>query len=321
MKLQQLRFFCEVAQSGFSISAAASTLFTSQPGISRQIGMLESELGVKLLVRRGNRILGLTDAGTQILAIATRVLDATEAMRRVAKDFSLPATGTLTVATTHTHARFTLAEVIGAFSKAFPNVDVRIMLGLPNQIAAWVSSGEADVGFSTRPATGLPGVALVRWDDVGHSLVAHESHPVLQHRRVTLENIVRYPIIAYDDSNEISRLLSEKFRAAGLSPRIVMRASDSDVIKTYVAAGLGIAVIATVAFAPKVDTSLRAVDMAALVKPTIAYAVVRTTMPMRKYVYDFLRMVSPRLAKSKIEAAIGVSLDSGNGRGSQTSGA
>lgn len=303
MKLQQLRFFCEVARSG-SVSSAAAALFTSQPGISRQIGLLESELGVLLLVRRGNRILGLTDAGKQIFSVATRVLDATEAMRRIARDFNEPASGTLTVATTHTHARFTLADVIGSFSRAFPAVDVSIKIGSPNQISAWVSAGEADVGFSTQPSTGLADVTIVRWNDVGHSLVAPKVHPILDERRVSLQAMARYPIIAYDEASEIGRLLSQKFRDAQLSPRIVMRANDSDVIKTYVAAGLGIAVIPTIAFVPATDVTLRAIDVKSLLKPTVAYALLRNTMPMRSYVYEFLRLVSPRLTRARIESAL-----------------
>lgn len=304
MKLQQLRFLCEVVDRGFNISRAAETLFTSQPGISRQIGMLEAELGVDLILRRGNKLVGLTAAGVQAVEFARSALTSVEAIGRIGREFNDPFQGSLTVATTHTHARYVLAQVIQDFAKRYPRVTVKIVQGSPNQIAEWIGSGSADIGIATRPTSNPVELALVHCYDVEHILIALPSHPLLRHGRITLAAMAKYPLIGYDDSYLISRRISEKFRAAGIEPNIVMRASDSDVIKSYVAAGLGVAIIPTLAFDRKVDRGLRARAIGDLFDHTVAYALIRKGLPLRAFTYDFLRLVSPRLTREAVDAQI-----------------
>lgn len=304
MKLQQLRLLCEVVDQGFSISRAADALHTSQPGISRHLGVLEAELGVELLVRRGNRLTGLTPAGAHVARHARTALGAVEAIRRAGEDFRSPSIGSLTIATNHTQARYVLARVLSAFSKRYPKVTVRILQGLPDQIAQWVHTGEADIGIATRPSEEFPDLALVHAYAIEHILVARAPHPLLNKRRITLADLAPHPLIGYDASYLINRQVTQKFRDAGLTPNIVVRASDSDVIKTYVAAGLGVAIIPEVAFNAKSDAPLRGKSLGDLFAPTVAYAVLRSGLPLRGYMYEFLEMLSPHLSRAAVEKAI-----------------
>ncbi|HEX4325564.1 MAG TPA: LysR substrate-binding domain-containing protein [Burkholderiales bacterium] len=304
MKLQQLKLLCEVADRGFSISRAADALFTSQPGISRHLGVLEAELGVELLLRRGNRLTGLTPAGAQVVKHARVALDAVESIRRTGEDFRSPSSGTLTIATNHTQARYVLARVLGGFGRRYPKVEVRILQGLPGQIAQWVRSGEADVGIATRPSEELPDLALVHAYAIEHILVARPKHPLLKLKKIRLADLALHPLIGYDSSYLISRQIAEKFRAAGLTPNIVVRASDSDVIKTYAAAGLGVAIIPAGAFDAKSDRELCGKTLGDLFEPTVAYAMLRRGLPLRGYMYEFLEMLSENLSRKLIDRGI-----------------
>lgn len=304
MKLQQLRFFCEVIDRGFNISRASETLHTSQPGISRQIGLLEEELGVELMRRSGNRLLGLTLAGSRVDEHARAVLKAIESIHLVGEEFNDPGRGSLTVATTHTHARYVLADVIRKFAKRYPAVSVKIMQGLPNQIADWVRTGEATIGLATHPAGDNSDLAFVDCYEVHHTLIVPQKHALLELRQLTLADLAQYPLISYDDGYQIARKLLAKFADAGLTPNIVMRASDSDVIKTYVAAGLGVAVIPTLAFNQSKDRSIRARSLGKVLEPTVACAILRPGVPPRSFMVDFLRLVSPTVTEAAIVAAV-----------------
>lgn len=304
MKLQQLRFFREVVERGFNISRAADALHTSQPGISRQIGLLEEELGVVLMQRSGNRLLGLSPAGVQVDEHVRALLKSVEAIQLVGQEFRDPNRGALTLATTHTHARYVLAEVIRKFARRYPDVRVKIVQGRPDQIAEWVRAGEATLGLATRPAGDTTGLAFVDCYEVQHVLIVPLRHELLASRAVTLAQIAKYPLIGYDDRYQLARYIEARFEGAGLSPNIMMRASDSDVIKTYVAAGLGVAVIPTLAYSAGKDRSIRSRSLGKAFAPTVACAILRSGLHPRAYLIDFLRLLSPKLTESAIKDAL-----------------
>lgn len=304
MKLQQLRYLCEVAANGFSVSAAAATLHTAQPGISKQILLLEEELGVELFVRRNNRLIALTRPGAEVVALARQMLQSAENIHAVTQDQRGRATGDLIVATTHTYARYLLPKVIKAFAQRYPDVRLAVWQGPPAQIVAMVEAGEADIGLSSRPPEVPESLATIPCYELKHSLVAPKGHAILGRRKITLAGLAAHPIIAWGLTHEIGRQIAACFAAARLSPRIVMRAIDSDVMKAYVAEGLGIAIVPTVAFDAKQDKSLGARSVDDLFERSITYATLRRNSYIRGYMFDFLELFSPALARANVEEAL-----------------
>ena len=314
MKLHQLRYLNEVIRRDFNISRAAAALHTSQSGISKQILLLEEEIGVEILVRGGNRITGLTATGAEVAAIARNILDQTENILRVGQDFHGPETGSLVVATNHTHARYVLPKVLKAFAKRYPNVSFKVRQGTPAQIVALVAEGDADVGIGTPPAQ-VPGdVALLPCYELKHCLIAPKRHPLLKRKSPTLAQIAAYPIISYDVTHQVGLRILEKFRAANLVPRFIMQAIDSDVMKAYVAANLGVAIIPSIAYQPRQDPLLGARDLGELIEPSTTYIALRNRNYLRGYIYDFIGLLSPALTRERVAKALNSKQDSRTGK-------
>jgi LysR family cys regulon transcriptional activator len=305
MTLQQLRYLCGVVDAELSISRAARLLHTSQPGISKQIQMLELEMGVDLLLRQGNRIVGLSDAGRAAHAVARRMLLDADHLKRIGDEHMHSASGGLVVATTHIQARYMLRDVIRRFTGQYPEVRLVLRQGSPEQIAGWVVCGEADIGIAGRPLRPAPELVLLPGKVIDRCVLALRDHPLLKSRtRLTLQAIAAHPIITLDASFAGGWAVRDAFQAAGITPNIVLSAIDVDVIKTYAELGLGVAIVPTVAFEPARDKKLGMRAASALFAPTITQIELRRGNYLRSYMVDFIGMVQPALNRAAIENAL-----------------
>jgi LysR family cys regulon transcriptional activator len=303
MNLRQLRYLHGIAAAGYNISRAATALHTSQPGISRQIQLLEQEIGVDILVRKGNRIVGVTEPGQAILDVAQRMLHDAENLRRIGEDFTRKESGRLVVATTHLHARYVLRDVIRDFIRRHPEVQLVLRQGSPVQTADLVAAGDADIGISSKPAEARPDLVTLPCLKLERSVITRSRHPLLAEKRLTLRVIARYPLITLDQSLAGGAAVLQAFEAAGIKPNIVLSAIDADVIKTYVELGLGIAILPSIAYEPKRDRTLRAIDAARLFEPTVTCIEIRRENYLRSYMLDFIRSIAPQWSRETIEQA------------------
>lgn len=304
MNLQQLRAVRETARQRFNLTEVAQALHTTQPAISRQIRELEQELGVELFTRHGKRLTGHTDAGREIVPIVERLLQEQTNLRTAAADFRSRDAGELVVATTHTQARYALPRVVARFRGKFPHVKLAFHQSEPQRIVDAVRSGEADIGIATESlarATDLLSFPCYTWN---HVVVAPPDHPLAGVRRPTLQELARYPIVTYEVIFTGRPHIDEAFARANVTPDIVLTALDSDVIKTYVREGLGIGIIAAMAFDPRADSDLIAIDAAHLFASNITRLAIRRGVALRSYVYDFIELFAPTLTRAVIGQAL-----------------
>ncbi len=304
MKLQQLRFACEVARRGLNVSAAAQALHTSQPGVSRQIRELEDELGVEIFVRNGKRLAALTEPGRAVLAIAERMLADAANLRRAGEDFVVRDRGTLTLATTHTQARYALPRAVAAFKRRYPGVHLVIHQGNPTQICDQVAAGEADLCIATEQIADFPGLVALPCYQWNRCVVVPPRHALLRASPLTLEAIARYPIVTYDYAFANRSLVNRAFESRGLAPNVVLTAFDADVIKTYVELGLGVGIMAKMAFDPRRDRGLRAIDAAHLFPSSTTRLGIKRGAYLRRFAYDFIELFAPRLSREAVQTTV-----------------
>lgn len=304
MNLQQLRYVLEVARHKLSVSEAAEVLFTSQPGVSKQIRLLEEELGVEIFVRHGKRLTAITEPGHEVLRIAERMLREADNLRQIGQDFQNESSGRLVVATTHTQARYALPPVIGEFMRRYPKVQLHIHQGNPRQICEQVLAGEADIAIATEAAADLQDMVLLPCKQWNRSVIARKGHPILRESPLTLEAIARFPIITYDAAFAGRSLINKAFLARGLKPNIVLTAIDSDVIKTYVNMDLGVGIIANMAFDPLMDRELSAMDASHLFESSTTRIGLPRNTWLRGYAYAFIEMFAPQLTRHVVDSAL-----------------
>jgi len=304
MKLQQLRFLKEVAKRGLNVSGAAEALHTSQPGVSKQIRQLEEELGVDLLVRHGKRVVELTEPGRAILAVVERILQDTENLKQVAREFGSQGSGSLVIATTHTQARYALPPVVSRFTQRYPNVRLSLRQGSPGYIAELVRSGEADIAITTEAAELYQGLVLLPCYQWNRCVITPLQHPLLREKPLTLEAIARYPVITYDFALAGDSPIKRAFEQKRIVPNVVLTAIDADVIKVYVEMGLGVGILAKMAFDPARDLGLRLIDASHLFEPSMARIGLRRNAYLRRYVYEFIEMFSPHLKRAIVDATV-----------------
>ena len=304
MKLQQLRYLVKVAQSDLNVSNAAEALYTSQPGISKQIRQLEDELGVVIFERGGKRLTGITEPGKRVIEIAGRILSETDNIRRIGEEFSEGDSGRLVVATTHTQARYVLPAVVKKFVERHPNVHLSMRQGSPPQIAEWTIEGEADIAIATESLDRHPQLLMLPCYQWGHCVVAPDGHPALRENPLSLSALARWPLITYDTAFTGRSLIDRAFERVRLSPNIVLSAIDADVIKTYVNLGLGLGIIARMAYDPVRDTGLKAIDVTDLFGINTTRIGLRRGIYLRRYEYDFIMLFAPHLTKKVIDMAM-----------------
>jgi LysR family cys regulon transcriptional activator len=304
MKLQQLRYLTEVARRGLNVSEAAEALHTSQPGVSRQIRALEDELGVEVFARRGKRLTAITEPGRAVIAIAERMLAEAENLKRAGEEYANEAVGTLTIAATHTQARYALPQAVAAFKRRYPGVRLVIHQGNPTQICEQVLAGGADLCIATEAIDLYPELASLPCYQWNRCVVVPARHPLLKARPLTLEAIARYPIVTYDFAFANRSLVQKTFEDKGLAPNVVLTALDADVIKTYVELGLGVGILAKMAFDAKRDRPLRALDAAHLFPSSISRLGIRRGAWLRRYAYDFIEFFAPQLPRALVERVV-----------------
>jgi LysR family cys regulon transcriptional activator len=301
MKLRQLHYIYEVARRGLNVTAAADALFTSQPGVSKQIRLLEEELGVDIFVRSGKHLTEITPAGRRILEYTGRLLDEVENIRHIAQEFNQADRGTLSVVTTHTQARYALPPIITRFKEAYPKVALHLHQGSPEQIAKLAAEGEADFAIATEAMEHFDQLVMLPCYHWNRSLLMRPEHPLAKMRRPSLEDIAAHPIITYTFGFTGRSKLDQAFAAHGLHPNVVLTAVDADVIKTYVRLGLGVGIVATMAYDPKQDTDLVRVSADHLFEPSTTHIGFRRGMFLRGFMYDFIALFAPHLSRALID--------------------
>ena len=310
MNFQQLRSVREAARRDFNLTEVANALFTSQPGVSRQIRELEEELGVVIFERNGKRLTGLTPPGKGILKIVERLLVEAENLQQASAEFAAQDSGTLTVAVTHTQARYALPQVVQSFRNAFPGVRIALQQSAPEHIAEWVLSGKADIGIATEGLSAFPDLVsfpCYRWS---HLIVAPEGHPIFSSNQpLRLEDLAEHPLITYDVGFTGRSHIDAAFVEAGLAPDIVLTAMDSDVIKQYVSLGMGVGIVASMAFDHGRDKGMRAIEASHLFAPNVTRLAVRKGAYLRAYAYHFIERFAQGYTRSDIEKALQAATD------------
>jgi len=301
MKLQQLRCIHEVVKNGFSISKAAEALHTSQPGVSKQIQLLEEEVGLHIFLRHGKRLVGLSEPGQHVYQRIYEVIREIKGIKQVSEEFSQSSLGVLTIATTHTQARYKLPNVVQAFMSKYPDVKLNIHQGNPTQVTDQVVKGEADIGIATESISHNDKLFCLPCYTWNRCLVMPAKHPLAKEKTVTLAKLATYPIITYDYAFTGSTIVSKVFHDAGLTPNIVLTAIDADVIKTYVNLGLGVGLIAQMAYDPKRDQGLVSIDVSHLFPTSTTYLGIRRDVFLRGFMYDFIEMFIPEYPKQIVK--------------------
>ncbi len=303
MKLQQLRYIWEVARHDLNVSATAQSLFTSQPGISKQIRLLEDELGVEIFERSGKHLTRVTPVGEAILERAGEILRRVESIRQVAQEFRNDQKGTLSIATTHTQARYALPPTIKAFMQRYPDVSLHMHQGTPVQIAEMAVDGTVDFAIATEALelfTDLVMMPCYRWN---RCVIVPEGHPLANVERLTIEDVAAFPIVTYVFGFTGRSRLDEAFHSKHLTPRVVFTATDADVIKTYVRLGLGIGIIARMAVDEAQDRGLVVLDASHLFKSSVTNIGFRRGTFLRGYMYEFMELFAPHLTRRLVDQA------------------
>ncbi|GGY21397.1 HTH-type transcriptional regulator CysB [Paludibacterium paludis] len=305
MKLQQLRYLVEVARQGLNVSEAAEKLHTSQPGISKQIRLLEDELGIQVFIRNGKRVVAVSDPGKEVLRISERILREAQNLKRVGDEFSREEEGSLTIATTHTQARYALPQPITEFVRRYPKVRLSIKQGSPTQICEMVVSGEADIAIATEGIALFKELAMLPCYEWNRSVVVPREHPLTRlERPLTLADIAAWPIVTYDFAFAGRSKINKAFSEAGLTPNVVLTAIDTDVIKTYVGLGLGIGIIASMAYEPERDSGLARLDAGHLFDSSTTKIGIRKDAYLRGFAFTFIELFAPHLKRRDVESAL-----------------
>ena len=304
MKLQQLRYIVEIQRQGLNVSEAAEVLYTSQPGISKQVKMLEDELGVSIFERSGKRFTGVTEPGKVVLDIAQRILREAENLKRASSEYAGGDTGRLVLAATHTQARYALPVVVRDFVTRHPNVKLEMHQGSPTQIAEWVVAGEADIGIATEALdqyAQLISMPVRQWT---HCVIAPAGHSILQQSTLSLNELAKWPLITYDTAFTGRSRINRAFERVGVQPNIALTALDADVIKTYVSLGLGLGIISALAFDAERDVGLVAMDAAHLFESNTTRIALRRGSYLRRYDYDLISLFAPHLTRRVVDMTL-----------------
>ncbi|QTN26397.1 CysB family HTH-type transcriptional regulator [Rhodoferax sp. AJA081-3] len=305
MNFQQLRSVREAVRCGYNLTEVASMLHTSQPGVSRQIRELEEELGVDIFGRAGKRLTGLTPPGRDLLPIVERLLLDAENLKRAGQEYSAQMEGQLSVAATHSQARYALPHVVKDFRDKFPKVTLHLHQGSPKQVAAMLVSGEADIGVATEALADYPQLVTLPCYHWTHSIIVPPGHPLLgQAGPVTLQQLARYPIITYQAGYTGRSHIDDAFAAAQLQPDVVLTAMDADVIKTYVELGMGVGIVASVALDTERDRNLHILDAGHLFQVNVTRLGLRRGAWLRGYAYSFIETFVPTLTRPVVAQAL-----------------
>jgi len=309
MNLQQFRFVRETIRRDYNLTEAARSLFTSQPGVSKAILEFEDELGVQIFERHGKRIKGLTKPGKAVAQVVERIMQEIDNLKKVSDEFARRDEGSLVIACTHTQARYVLPKVIPAFRQHFPKVHLSLAEGSPPQLAQMVLSGQADLAVATESLALTPGLETLPCYIWEHAVVVKSDHPLAAFAlkkgfELTLEHLASYPIVTYDKAFSGRLSIDRAFEAQGIRPDVVLEAIDADVIKTYVDVGLGIGIIAGMAYEPARDSHLVSLPAGHLFGKQITKVALKSGVFLRDYVYTFISMLNPELDAERVRSLI-----------------
>lgn len=304
MNLHQLRFVREAVRQNFNLTEAAKALFTSQPGVSKAIIELEEELGVDIFTRHGKRVRGLTEPGKAVLKSVEMIMQEIESLKRIGKEFAAQDSGSFTIATTHTQARYSLPRVVQQFAQKFPKVRLSLLQGNPRQVAEMVLNDQADLAIATEAIADVDGLISLPCYQWEHLVVVPPEHPLLRAKPLTLEEIATYPLITYDAAFAGRNKIDHAFALRSLKPDILLEAIDADVIKTYVELGMGVGIIAGMAFDPERDRNLRAISAGHLFGSNVSRVAMKQGAYLRSYVYTFIELMTPTLNRKLIDQVI-----------------
>ncbi|MFZ6657549.1 CysB family HTH-type transcriptional regulator [Undibacterium sp. TJN19] len=304
MNLHQLRFVREAVRQNFNLTEAAKALFTSQPGVSKAIIELEEELGVDIFTRHGKRIRGLTEPGRAVLKSVELIMQEIDGLKRIGKEYAAQDSGSFTIATTHTQARYSLPKVVQAFMQKYPKVRLSLLQGNPKQIAEMVMRDQADLAIATEAIAGFDGLISLPCYQWEHVLVLPHEHPLLKLKNVSLEEIANYSLITYDAAFAGRTKIDHAFQIRNLKPDILLEAIDADVIKTYVELGMGIGIIAGMAFDAERDKNLRAVPVGHLFGINVSRVAIKQGAYLRSYIYTFIELLNPTLNRKMIDSVM-----------------
>jgi len=304
MNLHQLRFVREAVRQNFNLTEAAKALFTSQPGVSKAIIELEEELGVDIFTRHGKRIRGLTEPGRAVLKAVELIMQEIEGLKQIGREFAAQDSGSLTIATTHTQARYSLPPVVQAFMQKYPKVRLSLLQGNPKQVAEMVLRDQADLAIATESIAGIDGLISMPCYQWEHVVVVPTDHPLLKVKVISLEEIAHYPLITYDSAFAGRNKIDHAFALRQLKPDILLEAIDADVIKTYVELGMGVGIIAGMAFDAERDRNLRAIPVGNLFGMNISRIALKQGAYLRSYVYTFIELLAPTLNRKLIDQVL-----------------
>lgn len=304
MKLQQLRYLVAIVDNGLNITAAAQSLFTSQPGISKQLKMLEDELSLSLFVRKGKSLEALTDAGREVVQRARKILNEADNIRAMSRELAGQLQGELVVATTHTQARYVLPDLLEGFQRKFPGITIKLHQGTSDRIARQVQEQAADFAIASGRSElfeDLITLPMYHWE---RTILVLPDHPLARMQRVTLADLAAFPIISYTHSFDEDSDQAVAFKKAGISPNVVFSAEDPDAIKTYVRKDMGIGIVACMAYDKDRDADLVALDATRLFPSCTTWIGFRKDRFLRDYMYAFLELMVPGAERSKIDQII-----------------
>ena len=304
MKLQQLRYIVEVVNHNLNVSSTAESLYTSQPGISKQVRLLEDELGIQIFERSGKHLTKVTPAGEEIVKISRDILSRVESIKSVAGEHTHPEMGTLNIATTHTQARYALPAVIQGFTARYPKVTLHMHQGTPSQLADAVSKGTTDFAIATEALHLYHDMIMLPCYHWNRSIVVKADHPLAQKSEITIHDLAAYSLVTYVFGFTGRSELDSAFNRSGLTPRIVFTATDADVIKTYVRLGIGVGVIASMAMDPEVDSDLVAIDASHIFEASTTKIGFKKGTFLRTYMYDFMERFAPHLTRNVVDQAV-----------------
>jgi len=304
MKLQQLRYICEVARRGLNVSSAAERLHTAQSGISTQIRLLEEELNVQIFERHGKRLIGITSAGSTIIEMAERILCETENIQHISEQLNDQTRGTLSIAAIHAHAHHSLPPVIKRFSSEYPGIQLRIHQGDPDQLTDMVMSRTADIAITTAPDTIPDDLVMLEYKKWNLAAIVQPGHPLLNMQPLTLEALAAFPLVTYDYAFNSRTSINTAFDSKGLMTNIALTATSSDIIKSYVKLGLGVGLVAASALDEGSDDGLRTIDASHLFEPGTTYICLHRGKHLRDYVYSLIEYLAPELNRRVVEDAI-----------------
>jgi LysR family cys regulon transcriptional activator len=305
MKLQQLRYIQEIYQSELNITSAAESLYTSQPGISRQLRKLEQELGINLFVRKGKLLTEITPAGRHIIAVAGEILEKSQRIKNIAREYRDNTVGTLSIGTTHNQARYALPDAIRQFMAQYPGIKLNIHQGTPSQIAEEASRGLVDMAISTEAIDQNEKLVVFPCNEWGRCILVPHGHPLSTTGATTLQDLADFPIVTYLSGFSGRFLIDKAFEKHRLHPQVVLAAADADVIKTYVRVGMGVGIVASMAYDPVADKDLIALDATHLFGLSVTKIGLRRDLFIREFMYEFIRLFAPRLTKEVIQQTMG----------------